>query len=431
MTALWELTDAASPLSLDVPRRPSSLLWCAPFLTHPRYGDEARAFIRSLSALGWHIAARSADNELRPPAVPRGASGAVRGIEAMPGDELGAPLTAVLHVPGGAASRIPGADRTIVRTAYGAEGLPPAWVERLNQVDEVWVASSFNARTFRDAGVEVPVHVVPGGVDTDLFRPDVDPVEIPGVRGTVFLSTFDGQRRTAPDVLLRAWADAFSPTDPVTLVLEPSSRIGAHGDARTIVDALVEEELYRLGTVRSRLAPIVVLGEVLAPRHTPKVLAAADVFLGVSRGEGWGSRLLEAMASGLPTIATRWGGPLDFMTDLNSLLVDVKDVVEGAEGDGAAPRTASARRWAEPSRSHLVALMQRAAADSTMRAALGRRARMDVTRRWRWRRAAAIADGRLCEVARSVRAQSVRDEGGWCSLRLCPAPGSAEDALQR
>ncbi len=55
----------------------------------------------------------------------------------------------------------------------------------------------------------------------------------------------------------------------------------------------------------------------------PRIFASADAFVLPSRGEGWGLPLMEAMSMGLPTIATAFGGNLDFMNGTNSYLVKV------------------------------------------------------------------------------------------------------------
>lgn len=64
------------------------------------------------------------------------------------------------------------------------------------------------------------------------------------------------------------------------------------------------------------------------PHQIPAYLAASDIFVGPSRraGNGWveaqGLTLLEAMAAGVPVIATRLGGVVDFVThDQTGLLV--------------------------------------------------------------------------------------------------------------
>lgn len=55
-------------------------------------------------------------------------------------------------------------------------------------------------------------------------------------------------------------------------------------------------------------------------------LSEADAFVLPSRGETFGVAYVEALAMGLPVIATRCGGPESFMTDECGLMVDVDDV---------------------------------------------------------------------------------------------------------
>ncbi len=60
-------------------------------------------------------------------------------------------------------------------------------------------------------------------------------------------------------------------------------------------------------------------------------LKISDVFVLASRGETFGVVYVEAMAGGLPVVATRCGGPEDFVTAENGLLVDVDDAQALAE----------------------------------------------------------------------------------------------------
>ncbi len=395
--------------------RDGSLVWCAPFLNHSGYGEEARGFLRGLSALGWHVVARSVGE---PTASVLASLGRPEGSQLRHAleESPAAPVTAVFHVPGNAVGPVKGAARMIARTMFETDSLPRAWVERLNCMDEVWVPSSFNAETFVDAGVSVPVRVVPGGVDTDLWRPGLPGLRVPGTRGAVFLSVFAWSYRKAADVLLRAWARAFGPEDPVSLVLRCDPLPPTTGRKAEKTEALLAQELGRLNLDRGALAPIVVLGTPLPEADMPRLMAAADVFVGVSRGEGWGRPLVEAMSCGLPVIGTRWSGNLEFMTDDNSLLVDVERLVEIDERMEV--EHFRGMRWAEPSAEHLAELLVRSASDADLRSRLGSRARADVVERWSWEHAAAIADARLTSrpvaagATPAVRAPRIRVR--WC-----------------
>ena len=58
-----------------------------------------------------------------------------------------------------------------------------------------------------------------------------------------------------------------------------------------------------------------------------KELAKSDCFVLPSRSETFGIVYIEALATGTPVIATRCGGPEDFVNDENGMLVDVDDIV--------------------------------------------------------------------------------------------------------
>jgi glycosyltransferase involved in cell wall biosynthesis len=59
----------------------------------------------------------------------------------------------------------------------------------------------------------------------------------------------------------------------------------------------------------------------------PRLYAAVDCFVLPTRGEGWGLPIFEAMAMGLPVIATNWSGQVDFMNENNAFPIRVDKLV--------------------------------------------------------------------------------------------------------
>ena len=380
----------AGPATADV-------IWIAPFHNAGDEADEARAFVNELTATGTAIAAKQI-------------GAAISGLEAQLEEDqphvaasvryaLDRRATngkmAVIHVIGGLAQRVPGPGPTVIRTMHETDGLPALWVEKLNTVDEVWVPTRFNQETFRSAGVTTGIHVVPGGIDSSWFRPDLPPLALPTAASTTFLSVFDGSHRQASDVLLQAWAEAFSPSDDVVLVLRCSPRsTGGHAPTIAQAECAVDAELAAVGRGRSDVAPIVVLDRHLSPDAFRRLVAGIDVYVSPARGEGWGRLLLAAQACGNAVITTNWGVPPEILDPGATLLIDVEKVavVDDTQVDVDHYR---GQRWALPSTGHLVELLRWTSTHPDERRVMGRRGREDMVRRWSWGEAAAVAHQRI------------------------------------
>jgi len=289
-------------------------------------------------------------------------------------------------VPGNAFSTEIAGLRNIGRTTFETDRIPDGWAERCGEFDEIWVPSEFNRETFARSGVdERKLRVMPEGIDTELFRPGLAPLEIPERRAFTFLSVFDWQQRKGYDVLLRAFAAEFRADEDVALVLKVTTINQPWLDIESTLAFFLEREL---GVALENVAPIVLLNGLIPRADFPRLYASAGAFVLPTRGEGWGRPYGEALACECPVIATRWSGQLDFLDDTNSYLIDVEGILPTPPNLDL--EIFAGHRWAEPSVEHLRQLMRRVSTRREEAAARARKGRRDMAEKWDGRRIASL-----------------------------------------
>ena len=368
--------------------------WTAPLFNQSGYADEARHFLIGLADNGVPVQGRH---------IGDASESFIRQLDIPTRDKLAGLIStdvtlngiSIVHAPGYALQRLPGADYHIGRTMFETDRLPDNWVETCNRMDEIWVPSEFNRETFEKAGVSVPIQIIPEGIDARRYHPGIPPLPIPGARGTVFLAVFEWIYRKGWDVLLEAWTKAFSADDDVSLVLRTYPMAQGNGDATKKINHMIDEYLIKSATSREDVAPIIVLGEQIPEKQMPRLYASAHVLVAPSRGEGWGRPHMAGMATGLPVIATGWSGNTSFMNEKNSLLIPSSLVAVDERCEIPFYR---GHQWAEPSVEKLSEHMKACAESESLRKGIGAQARRDIEEKWDWSKVVAIAKKRLEEL---------------------------------
>ena len=234
-------------------------------------------------------------------------------------------------------------DRALAFFFWEETLIPEATITMLNErFDAVLAPSRFVARALVDSGLRIPVRLVGHAPALAPFAALATRPERGHARPFTFLHVSSGFPRKGLDLLLEAWADAFTPDDAVRLVLKTFPN--PHNTIRADLDAL--------RTRRPALAPIVLLDGELEAEDLGTLYLGADAMVLPSRGEGFNVPAAEAMAAGLPLITSAVGGHRDFAGPDTALLI------EGRIVPSASHLAEPGSLWFEPDRAGLVAALR-------------------------------------------------------------------------
>ncbi|MCB8820201.1 glycosyltransferase family 4 protein [Microvirga rosea] len=214
----------------------------------------------------------------------------------------------------------------------------------------VVVANSGGLRDLANLSTpDLPIAVVPNGVDAIKFHPSGKSQPRSRIR-LVFVGRLQHQKGV--DVLLRAMGRLARPDLELLIV--------GDGPDRNLLTSLAAE----LSLERN-----VIFRGWAEKAELPDLYRSGDIFVLPSRDEGMPNVLLEAMASGLPAVATRISGSEEL-------------VVHGETGLLVPPEDADA----------LAAALAELSDNAALRTEFGRRARSRVEHQFTWR---AVAEAYL------------------------------------
>ncbi len=209
----------------------------------------------------------------------------------------------------------------VVTTLHGTDvtlvGLDRAYLRATRhaiQRSDVVTAVSHHLRqqTYDVLGVECPIQAIPNTVDATRFRPGVD---------------MDVRRRFArDDEALLLHVSNFRPVKRTCDVVRILAEVNAHVPARLVMvgDGPEQPKASALARDLGVGDRVTFLG---AFPTVEAIMRSADVFLLPSSLEAFGLAALEAMASGVPVVATSVGGIPEVVEDgVSGFLREPKDV---------------------------------------------------------------------------------------------------------
>jgi glycosyltransferase involved in cell wall biosynthesis len=166
------------------------------------------------------------------------------------------------------------------------------------KADYIQVISKYLAGWAKNMGAKCPIDIIPNGVNINRFK-NYD-LTSKNNKEIVLITT----SRLVPKNGIKDLIDA------VKILVDEGYKI------KLLIFGKGPEEI----NLKSQISNLKINEEVLLLGHVPyeeipKYLKISDIFIRPSLSEGMGSSFVEAMAAGLPVVATQVGGIIDFLFD--------------------------------------------------------------------------------------------------------------------
>lgn len=250
------------------------------------------------------------------------------------------------------------------------DGFPSDWVNQANKMNEIWVPSEFNVQTFKACGLKTPIHKIPLGVDTNYFNPKIKSIKNEN-NDYVFFTNIEWGERKNPHMQLKQFNKTFKASDDVCMIAKLNNRDPSIN---------LQQEIKKLKLKDSGGRIYFIINRVFDFYQLPLLYRSIDCYITAGRGEGWDMPLMEAMACGLPTIATNWGAHQEFATNENSYLLDI---------NGTIPAKAKCPyydgfKWADPNPNHFSELLLTVYNNQKHASEKGTLAAVDMAKNWTW-----------------------------------------------
>lgn len=230
----------------------------------------------------------------------------------------------------------------------------PEYFKRILQYDQFWCPTEFQRQCTINQGYPAErVKVIPEGVNGNIFRPSNDSnvrkelCKKYNIDENAFIFMIFGRwdTRKSTTEMVKSFVETFGDNDNACLILSADNPFGSDGLEST------EERLkhYKLECSNIRVLHFPPREEYI------KWMQHGDCLLSCSRAEGWNLPLMEAIACGTITIASNWGGHLQFAKGISNMVnvpqeLPPKDVfMLGDDHDFGV--------WGEPDYDHLSDVM--------------------------------------------------------------------------
>ena len=226
--------------------------------------------------------------------------------------------------------------------------IPPSFIAGFNRdLQGIGTTSEYVTEKLLENGIKIPVRTIGNGVRLPRDFYELQPYPVKSKKKIKFLHISSAFPRKGVDVLLRGYYQAFTRRDDVCLILKTFPN--PHNNVDEIISKLNEEF--------KNPPEVEWIDQDLDQESLFGLYKAADCYVSMARGEGFGLPVAEAMLAKLPVIVAANTGVLDFCSSETAFLVSCELAEAHTHFSGGYGDKKS--YWYEPKISELVSHLKK------------------------------------------------------------------------
>ncbi|ASS97575.1 hypothetical protein BS1321_24545 [Peribacillus simplex NBRC 15720 = DSM 1321] len=260
-------------------------------------------------------------------------------------------------------------------TIFETDRIPMNWVNLCNTMDEIWVPTQFNYRTFTESGVDPSkIKVIHYPIDYTKYDQIFPPYPFPPqVKSFRFLYTIAFDFRKGLDLLIPSFCEEFSNEEDVSLILKiyvPSWN--QENEYLKVISSYIP--------VKENNPHIHFIIEKMPQETLLSLYSSCSCYVSTERACGWGMPQMEMMAMGKPVISINWGGVTEFMNNSNSFLIQPEPELEPVHNElqKTRPEFYLGHKWAKVLKQNVKKVMREAFENHIKREEVSTKAKQDM-----------------------------------------------------
>ena len=208
--------------------------------------------------------------------------------------------------PGSLVQQFPG--RRVIWWFFESDRLPQKWLEQVRVFDQIWAPSAWARDILLRHGIASScIRIVESGVNTQVFSPGRKPHG-----GFVYLSIGKYENRKSIDEVIAAFVAEFPAAQ------YPQVQLWLKADYPLFPQRVRDLARRLAGDARIR-----VISADLSDQQLADLYRSVDAFVFPSKAEGFGLPCIEAIACGVPVIATQVTAHTAFLDRIPGLFAPV------------------------------------------------------------------------------------------------------------